>query len=673
MPGIGARTLVLLAVLPVLGCNGCPVKDSDDPCVLVLVVDGVRTTEFTSTSTSPLTGEAGEDWAPRTWATLAPDAASVRSALITGTTLTAPSHAQILTGRLEPYANFPVFERDVGLYYPSHPTLFEEARHQLDLSGDGVVLVANTELLEGVTRSLYPGLSGGARYDLIQSADGLPSSDDTDMFEALEAILEDGPPRVLVANIHDIDRSAHFGPDEAYVDGITKVDRLIETFRDWLEDRHPIYAEHAMIVVTSDHGRHNTGEDEDWRSHGDACSGCREVPMFVLGGGARAGEIVEGSIIGLDLAPTLAAHLGIDLPFGEGLPLSTLVDGLDGSTRRGDVDVTASGELVATRRWLYDLDARSEVRVGADVLSTPGVFAAEAPSVLSGAADWACFREIDLTPGEPGWPWRPRCLRRGDDEGWEDIGFATDDGGPQFRMSMIERGGGIWAAWPSNPHAIAELGSENDVGLAVAAWTPDGGWSGIAVLEAYFPTDLSLVATGSNAVAAFATNHGGNEARNSRRVWVAPITFSGGAPVADEVVEFTLAELLGEPARVERPVLGTVDDTLWLAMQGFDADGGRVAVASSEDGGASWSDVVALPTEGELLPNVSPAWDGDFCVWAALVDGDAALCRARPADAAAECVGVGSSRIDSFAVAGGVATVARDAGVADWEIASIVW
>jgi hypothetical protein len=666
------RTARLALLATIAGLPACAGRnDPDGPCVLLLVLDGVRTTEFSSTTTSPLTGTTGQEWAPETWKELAPQAAVVRSAINPGITITEPSHAEMFTSRVEPYANFPIEDHDVGLYRPEHPTIFEEARAQLGLGEDDAVFVANTELLEGVTAGLYPGYDGGARYEMVTGPDDLPSSDDTDVFDTLKAEIDAGAPRVLVANVHDIDRAGHFGEEGAYQDNIQKVDKLLPDFWDWLQRRHPKYASNLMVVITSDHGRHDTGEDEDWRSHGDACSGCRQVPMLVLGSGAKAGEIVEGSITELDVMPTLAAHLGVDLPWGEGLPLTTLVDGVDGAVRSGDTDVSASRDLVGTRAWRDDPDARSEVRVGDTVLSTPGVFAAEAPSVLSGDADWACFRELDLSDETAGaWPWVERCLRR--DGEWTDLGFPAEEVGPLTRVAMVEHGGGLWVAWNNNPNGIAELGSEYDVGLAVASWS-ETGWSARTLHGASFPTDPVMVPVGTAAVVAYATNHAGNDARNSRRVEVASVTHASDGLAIGEPTTFTLSGLLGDPIRVERPALGVVGDTVWLAMIGYGADDRAIAVASSADAGATWSAASLLPVAGDVLPNVSPAWDGEWCVWAALVDGDAQLCRAKPGDAAPACVPVGSPRIDSFAVHDGVATVSLDRDVGSWAITGVSW
>jgi hypothetical protein len=74
---------------------------------------------------------------------------TLRAALNPGATITAPGHAQMVTGRLDPYANFAV-SNGPGLYRPEYTTIFEEARSQLGLTEDEAMFVGNTELLQGV-------------------------------------------------------------------------------------------------------------------------------------------------------------------------------------------------------------------------------------------------------------------------------------------------------------------------------------------------------------------------------------------------------------------------------------------------------------------------------------------------------------------------------------------
>lgn len=643
-----------------LGCHDGAVSEAPAPApsAIVLVVDGVRTDEFCGTTPSDLTGVPGDAMAPDVWADLAPDAAWHRGLLNTGVTITAPAHAALLTGTPEPYANFPMRGDDgPALYRPLVPTLFEAARARLGLDAEDVVLVANTGLLEGLTRSATPG-GEGATWDLVPDAtddDGWPS-DDAGVLDEIRRLVDEGPPRLVVANLHDVDRAGHYGEDPEYPARIGMVDAEIAAFYQWLRDEHPAYAANLLLVVTADHGRHRGAAEDGWRNHGDACDGCREAPLFVVGPGFAPGEMPTAPHA-LDLAPTIAAHLGFPLPWAQGFPLG------EGTVRSGEIAVAASGGLVATQVWRDAVDARSEVVVDGEVVSTPGARGAEAPTVLDGAIRAACWRELDDTGDAR--PWVPRC-RADTGGGWADIGFAVAEVGPSTEIALVERDGRLWAAWPENAHGVAEL-MGGTVGLAVASWSPTEGWSAPVLTVSTFPTDAALVATADGLVAAWGTSLGDPDSRYTRRVRVQPFMIAEGVATAGAGVD-----LAREGARVEHPVL-TTDGALRLAFVVIGRERVTVEATTSADGGRTWDTPVALPARGEPVLHVPPAWDGDAVVWATVDANDTLLCRARPGDADAACVSVGSPRVDSFAVTPGGATVVRDADVAAWERAEVAW
>lgn len=650
--------------------TACGRADEGEPRALLIVLDGVRTDELTGLAPSPLTGMPGAGWATRTWETFGAEGTVVREALNPGITITAPAHAALVTGRNDPLANFPVSDEGVGWYRPERPTLFEEARAQLALGEGDVVLLGNTELVEPVKASVQPGAEGAA-WRMVTGQNGLPAGEDAPVLDAIRTVVDEGPPKLMVVNFHDVDREGHYGDPPDYADGVRILDGLVGDLHDFLEGDGADYASNLLVLVTADHGRHRTYDDEGWRNHGDACVGCRAVPLLVWGGGALEGEVLDaGPYTTLDVAPTLAAHLGVDVPWAQGLPLSPLVEGLGGTVRSGDVDPAVLGDTVAVRRFRDDLEARSAVVVDGDVVSTPGAFAAEEPALaeLADGSRVVCFREIELQPNDADEiPWVPRCLRDAGD-GWVDIGFVATDAGPLWKPVLLGVGGGLVAVWNHNPNGIGELGAFGDVGVQSAAWDPDAGWTPGPSVASYFPTDVSAVATTGGLVVAFGTSEGGTDARFRR--WVNVAREVDGALVLGE--PFKLAELLGGDARVERPALVRVGDTLRLAMHGY-GDGGRVVAAcESADGGATWSTPVALPASGEPLPHLTPGWDGDEVVWAEAGD-ETRLCRARPGDATATCMGAGAARVDGMVVVPGGVAVSRDAGVGAWETSILTW
>lgn len=663
----------------VLLLAGCAKKDGSSgdegplpPSVLLLVTDGVRVEELSSDWASDLTGMSGEDYAADLWGGLGRDAAVFRVAYNPAVTITAPGHAQMLTGRIDPLANFGVEAEGAGLYRPERPTLFEAARSQLGLSQDEAVLLANTELLMPVTASVFPGLGEelGGGYVMVVDPErpDAPINDDEPMFEELKALIDAGPPRVLVVNLHDVDRAGHHGGGDAYIADVKKLDGLLAELWRWIGDHHPAYQASLMLALTSDHGRHRHDGDNGWHNHGDACTGCREVPLFLYGPGVRAGSELEDPVALIDLAPTFAAHLGVALPFAEGLPLTPAFPDLAALARAGEVDVVAAGDTVAVTRWREDFAARAEVVVDGEPRSTAGAWgAAAARAWAEGDTVIVCHRELLLTPGADTWPWTGAC--RAEVAGAEaDLPALEPTVAADWSPAFARVDGALYAAYAHNPDSIGELGADEHVSIRVRRL--DGSaWSDPWTVNEYFPTHVELVATGSNLVALVATNQGGEDSRYTRRLHTWHLVVDGDRLAAEGSDEFTLEELLGTGTRVERGALRAHAGGVDLVMVGISASSAAVAVSSSSDGGASWSTPVALPPGDPPISALPPAWDGDAAVWATQGEDGASLCRARLGDPSAACVPVGGW-VDSFAVtdAGWLASVS-DGG--PWEVVEV--
>ncbi len=672
-----SRFAPFLAVLPLLACDGGEPETSlepGDPHVLVLILDGVRVEEITSDWVSDVTGVTGEAHAHRTWAEIGPDATIVRSIQNTVLASTAPGHAAIVMGRAEPIFTVGFGDQGAAFYRPQLPTIFEEARQQKGWGGPDVVLLANSVVMQAVNRSVYPGLEEfpGTWEEITRIGSEAVEDDDTRTFSLVKDAIRSNPPPVLVVNFHDADRLGHADGD--YAGRVTEQDNELADLWAWLQTSEEAYLDGLLVVVTSDHGRHRHDLDGGWNNHGDSCDGCREVPLLLFGDGVPGGVVAEGTFSLVDVAPTLAAHLGIDLPWAQGLPLSTLVDsaGLDGRAgRSGQVDVSVSGGHIATRVWKDSFESRSEVQVDGVVVSTPDLFAAEAPTVLAGVdRTFVCFREFSAVVDANGYlPWTPRCLQD-DGTGWADIGFPEDAVGPFWAPVLAEKDGVLWVAWLRTP---LTRGADGADGARLASWSPRGGWLTIdGPTVPFTTTDITMALSDRGFLLTGAINLPDPTEPYTRRT--AAWAFDAAGADRGTQVEFPLEELLSDPHRVERPAVRAVGAHVDLAMIALDASQRFIGYASSEDGGTTWTDPVALPAEGDAFVHLTPQWDGDYVVWGALLDdGTAGLCRVRPTDTAAACVSTGSPRLDSFAVASGVATVSIDAGIGAWELTEVSW
>lgn len=631
---------------------------------LVLILDGVRVEEFTSDWASDLTGVSGEDYADAVWDRIAPRSAVVRTAYNSGLTITAPSHAAIFSGHTQAFANFPVEAAGPGLYRPEMPGIFD----MLKAADEESSLIANTELLMALSDSISPTSVGGATYELLME-DGdpdNPATTDMPVIDAIKAQINAGPPRLIVANLHAADRMGHIGGDQAYPNYVAAQDQLLGDFYLWLQTQHPEYFQSLLLVVTADHGRHRHDQQDGWHNHGDACTGCREVPLLISGP-VVAGSEHTGMFTLLDLAPTVAGWLGVDLPWGRGLPMTELVALPETPVRTGMTGVAVAGPRTGVEVWLDDRDHRSAVTVDGATISAPDAFAAEGPALASGQRDYVCLRELFLATASDDWPWQARCMVD-EGAGWTDIGFPDLLVSAYDRPALLEHDGVLGAAWPHNPTGSSEGGENGEIGMRLGKWTPETGWTRLEVSTLY-PTDHVIAAFDEGFVIASGTSLELPESRYTRRVKV----WKEAGDTLAEIGDFDLSTILGEPRRVERPALTAAGSQIRLGLLGMDSVQRVVAVYISEDSGTTWSEPMLLPMAGPPLPHLSPQWMGDTLVWAAMAeDGTTELCRAAPGDAAPACIPAGA-RVDSFAVLGETVLASVDVGVGQWELIELGW
>lgn len=647
------------------------------PAALIVVLDGVRVEEWSSADrVSDLTGVVGQEYARDFWAKVVPDAAVVRTAYNSGITITAPGHLEMLTGRVDPFANYGIEAEGAGWYRPEHPTLFEEVRDQLGLTApNDVVLLANTELLMPATASVHPGYGEavGATYHEIfdQEKPDAPANDDVPVVDALKDHVKNDHPRLMLVNLHDVDRSGHYGADDAYAGDVQKLDDLLAEFWRWLADHQPGYRDELLVVVTADHGRHRHDQDSGWRNHGDACTGCREVPMFFAGAGARAGEEVEGAMVTLlDVGPTVAAHLGVELPYAEGLPIAPAFDALDAPARSGTVDLLGGRRHVIGTRWVDDYSRRSEVLWDDAVLSTTGVFAARVASFSdSPSGGFACIRELDFPAEAASWPWTPRCF---EDVGGSpvDVDFPETEVGLTWSPRFFTVGTETWVAYEHNPNGIGELGANDEVGIR-ARRLEDSTWSEPWSMPTLFPVGITGVELEDAAVIAFGTNELGETSRYTRHVEIVRLTADGDGLTGSVPVRVDLEPFLGAGGRAERSAMTRLaNDVLVLAVQGYGDAARDVYLVDSTDNGRTWHDPQPVGSANPPVPWLAPVWDGDVLFWAAQGPDEAEICR-KLGDGDATCAGVGSARLDSFAVQDGTILASVDAGVGAWEVRAV--
>ncbi|MFZ5482299.1 MAG: alkaline phosphatase family protein [Myxococcota bacterium] len=681
--------------------------------VVVLVMDGARLEETLAVAgtRSDAADADVEEIMPAVRERLVPAGTIVAPGIAAGIPITGPGHSDILTGVRQSYGHFPTPEGG-GWYRPELPTLYELWTGFAEPEAGQLVLTGNTEHVEPLTHSVYPG-SGeayGADYSLVlhpEDTDGTrPADVDAQVVEAVLARLASDRPALIVANLHGIDRAGHYETDTnptAYADRLTGVDESIADAWDAIQ-ADPDLKDRTLLIVTTDHGRHEWGdgatievEGEDvlaYSAHGDQCTGCREIPMLILGPRVHEYVTVERLHTLEDVSATIAWALGVDHPYTTGIVIGEAFDCEVPEGRTGEIAVDASGELRAAQVWNTDASARSAVVVDGETLSTEDAWMAEAPRVLSAAGrDFACWRELAGEPSDDvDWPWTAQCRLRADGGEWDDIGFPVEQVYPLFEAAMtVDGDGALLVAWADNPNATTY--SDTRAWIRLLRHTDADGWTGAEEGPgAVFPTSPSVTTMGGKAWVAWAASDLGGRSgtsndpgRYTRHVAVARVSMGAdGAQGWTEVwrtydeacpdeaqCQITVPTLDAEGneyGRMETPAIAAGPDGLLLGFVAYGEEvGNTILFASSDATGETWSTPERVDASERVFGHLAPRWGDGWLHWARLSDaGEAEVCRWQPGVVEAECQGVGSSRVNGLAPVEGGALVSVDRGVGQW-------
>ena len=679
-----ARLALLLAgTLAFTACRRDP--DQVTGTVLVVVMDGVRLEESLGEDPSSATGEDPWAFMPRVWDELVPQGVRASQAWNLAATTTTPAHVSMMSGRRQAVTNYPV-DGLPGLYRPDLPVLPELLRHATGLPREQAVVMANTELVQPVVHSLWPGSGFIHSADFVwvgqQDNESQPATDDRAVLRALQDKMRELPLQFALVNLHQVDRSGHYGDDQDYLDDVRWLDDPIADLWAWIQNQHE-YADDTWLLLVADHGRHTAADDDPpWRHHGCACNGCRRVPFLLLGPGVRAGETYDEPVLLTDIAPTMAALWDLSTPWADGLVQHGLfTDDLPQDSRTGLADLAMAGGHSAELWYSDDPQQRSELRLDGTPVSSPDAIAVEAPAMTSLGSDqaWLCFRELTLEPDALESFWRPRCLATQDAGlSWDDIGAPVDAVGPYWRPSLQATAAGeLLMAYPRNLNGGATGGAEGlegEVSLDLARHQA-GRWTVSSRSDTHtFPTDASTVLHDDRLLVAVGAGSASADARHERDVLVGDVQLSSDAANWSELSEADLDQADGKRGwwRLERPALRVSDDgTLLLAANGFVDRGSKAVIASSPDQGRSWTISHELDIEPRLMPHASPVWLGDRAVWATLdvPTNDAWICSGG-IDEPTHCIDAQTPRIQRLVADGDRLTAVVDAGVGQWETRS---
>ena len=118
-------------------------------------------------------------------------------------------------------------------------------------------------------------------------------------------------PRLLYLSLGETDDWAHARRYDLYLDAAQRADRYLAELWELLQSL-PEYRDLTSLVLTTDHGRGETGAD--WISHGADIPGSEFLWAAILGPDTPAGTPPPGSFTQSQIAATVAALLGEDYP-----------------------------------------------------------------------------------------------------------------------------------------------------------------------------------------------------------------------------------------------------------------------------------------------------------------------------------------------------------------------
>jgi hypothetical protein len=392
------------------------------------------------------------------------------------------------------------------------------------LGPEAAVLVGNTSLLEQLDRSIAPGFGDpfAATWDWVTDPDDptVSGGSDAAVLRAARTHLAAGA-RLVLANLHHIDLVGHEEP-ERYASTVALTDAPLVAIWDWIQSEDSGIADRTLVMVASDHGRHRLfPSPTPWQDHGCACSGCRSLPLLLLGPGVSRGALTSEPHVWEDSMATAAWLLGLELPYATGRVMDDLLVGDPAPAQpEGPRRLHAAGALLAWEQPTGVWEPRSEVVVDGEVFTDPAALLQEEPRVAVGeGASFACWRQIAVGGPAPYWGWSLRCRRLDDGE---EIGFpetvVTDHIEPALAVDGEDR---LWAAFADlypeegNGRTIADDGE-----VRLVRWTSGEGWEVPAVTSAhsYGPLHPALLLDGAGALVAWAAGDRIETCRSTRHL-----------------------------------------------------------------------------------------------------------------------------------------------------------
>jgi hypothetical protein len=267
--------------------------------VFLVAIDGIRNHEAF---------ESGNLHIPCLWDSLRPLGAIHTRFWNRGITVTNAGHSTLFTGALQMLPNNSGIATPIR---PLQPTLGEYFRRQRGTGPTSTYEISGKNTIWRYPVSLYPGY-GYAWAPTV----ALASAVDTVTWDSTRTIIARDHPSLVYVLFAQVDKEGHTADTAKYLAAIHRADSLVWLLWNTIQN-DSVYRDRTTMFVTSDHGRHDDAHG-GWQGHGDWCHGCRHIPFLAIGPDILPGRVHENDRSQIDIAPTIAALLGIEVPLAEG-------------------------------------------------------------------------------------------------------------------------------------------------------------------------------------------------------------------------------------------------------------------------------------------------------------------------------------------------------------------
>jgi len=311
--------------------------------IVLVGVDGLRLQESWDFQVNPAPAHPAENHTPRITAEILPQATLFRNARNGAySTTTTPCTNTIVTGMWHAGPNrgrgLEIDDDDFVDNRTLVPTILEHARKDAGLARSKVFGVTNKLNSKLADHSYHPayGAAWGPTWIELEPVFNTVENRGEETFldpdynadlwvyqHALQA-METTEPDFMFLYFGLVDLAGHHAERGDnflfYTKTIENFDRRVADLWKAIQS-HPSYAGKTTMLVVSDHGRHADHDPLAYTSHRGTCEGCRSLLLFAIGPDTPQGLAVDRRVWQTDVAPTIAALLGVDMPYADGQPL----------------------------------------------------------------------------------------------------------------------------------------------------------------------------------------------------------------------------------------------------------------------------------------------------------------------------------------------------------------